>query len=212
MIFSNNLIAPTSGPNLPQIAPAPTGQPTSIWGQIGTAAVDIASDFVRQKLIGSETPSSQPQVPSAMAQSTPGISQSGCPGIMSVRDPITGNCINLDALPPGGNPAVTGPYSSSGYADGYGEAVKGMYGVGLVPRVKVTATRKCPRGMALGDDGVCYDKRRLRKSDRMWDPGTKPLLTGGDRRAIAKAAAAGRKLDRAKKSLKRAGRALEKAC
>lgn len=134
-----------------------------------------------------------------------------CPGIMSVKDPITGQCINLDALPPGGKPAITGSYTPAGYADGYGAAVKGIYGVGLVPRVEVQTVRRCPAGMALGKDGVCYEGLGRNSKKRAWPMGMKPLMTAGDRAAIRKASSAAAKLQRSKKQLKRASRALEKA-
>jgi hypothetical protein len=180
-------------------------------GGILDELLDIGGDWVRGKLGGSEGPTSQPTVPSSGAQVTPGLVPSGdCPGLTSVR--IGGVCVDLGALPPGGKPAVTGQTQTPTGADGYGPAVKGWYGVGLTPRVEMVTARRCPRGMALGKDGVCYDRTRLRKSDREWVPPRKPLLTGGDRAAIAKAAAAGRKLERAQKSLKRASKALGKAC
>lgn len=210
MRISNQFVGGTPGLPSP-IVPSGGAQSDLVGG-----LVDIGLDWVRKKVIGSETPSAAPTVPSAGSQVVPGLTGSsgsggGCPGLMSVRLP-NGQCVNLDDLGPGGDPALTGSIDQPSGADGYGPAVKGWYGVGIVPRVEAVTTRRCPRGMALGRDGVCYDRRRLRKSDRAWDPGTKPLLTGGERRAIARAAAAGRKLDRAKKGLKKASRALGKAC
>jgi len=136
-----------------------------------------------------------------------------CPGLFNVK--INGQCVDLSNAAPGGDPMITGQVDTSVSApgmDGYGEAVKGRYGVGLIPRVEVRPTRLCPRGMVLGNDGVCYDRSRLRKSDREWDPGTKPLLTGGERAAIAKARRAAGKLETAKKSLKKVGKAFAKVC
>lgn len=106
----------------------------------------------------------------------------------------------LDAAP-GGDPLFSAPV---------GEAVMGRYGPGIRPGVETIDRRVCPPGFVLGKDEVCYE--RLSRKRRKWDPGMKPLLTGGDRAAIRKAAAAGRKLKRSKKQLKKASRALEKAC
>lgn len=138
-----------------------------------------------------------------------------CPGLFNVK--IAGVCVDVSDAWPGGDPMITGQVdqtvpASQPASDGYGAAVKGQYGVGLIPRVEVRPMRMCPRGMVLGKDGVCYDRGRLRKSDREWNPGMKPLLTGGDRAAISKAAAVARKLHGAQKSLKKAGKALEKVC
>lgn len=131
-----------------------------------------------------------------------------CPGLGSVR--INGVCVNLGDLGPGGPPAVTGTVPATNGAAGFGPAVKGMYGAGIVPRVEGRVVRKCPKGMVLGDDGVCY--KGLARTRRMWDPGMKPLLTGGDRAAIRRAERAANKLKRAKKKLRTASKALDKAC
>jgi hypothetical protein len=134
-----------------------------------------------------------------------------CPGAFSVR--IAGQCVDLTALPPGGDPAVTGqvgPGVSLAAPSGMGQLVTGYYGIGVVPRVEARTHRECPRGFKLGRDGVCYE--HLARSQRMWDPGIKPLLTGGDRAAIARAARAARALERSKKSLKTASKALAKVC
>jgi hypothetical protein len=41
--------------------------------------------------------------------------------------------------------------------------------------------------MVLGKDNLCYNKRDLYKRDRKWNPGRKPLLTGGDLNVLRKA-------------------------
>ena len=155
-------------------------------------------------------------IPGITSGDTPGSGRNGdCPGFFNVK--IAGQCVDLGSVLPGGDPMVTGQTtgtSSRVDVEGvdFGEPVNGRYGVGVIPRVEARAVRSCPTGMVLGEDGVCYKRSSIRKSDRAWDPGVKPLLTGGERNAIRRAAAAGRKLDRAKKQLKKAGRALEKAC
>lgn len=135
-----------------------------------------------------------------------------CPGF-SVHVPGIG-CVNLGDLGPGGPPAVTGTVSGgvNGKFEGFGPPTKGMYGVGITPRVEARTVRRCPEGFALGDDGVCYDNLHRNSPRRMWPMGQKPLLTPGDRAAIRKAKAAATKLSRSKKSLKKAARALEKVC
>lgn len=133
-----------------------------------------------------------------------------CPGPFSIR--VMGRCVNLGSLPPGGKPAITGQVDTSLAApvQGFGQPIAGWYGVGITPRVEVVDVSRCPPGFALGKDGICY--QGLSRHKRRWDPGMKPLLTGGERAAIAKAARAARKLSTAKKSLARSAKALNKAC
>lgn len=183
----------------------------------------------------SEGSSGSPVVPSAMGDVIPGFPQTGgyplpqsfapgniptssggggggdCPGAFSVR--IGGRCVDLTALPPGGDPAVTGQVSpgvSLAAPSGMGQLVAGYYGIGVVPRVEARTVRECPPGFKLGKDGVCYEN--LSRTQRMWDPGVKPLLTGGDRNAIARAARAAGKLERSKKAIRKASKALGKVC
>lgn len=112
---------------------------------------------------------------------------------------IAGQCVAPGDVFPGGDPFMV-PAGAT--------PVRGLYGAGFTPTVESRQVRSCPPGFVLGKDNVCYD--RLPRSRRKWDPGMKPLLTGGDRAAIRKAAAAGRKLHRSKKMLKQAERALAK--
>ena len=177
----------------------------------------------------SEGASGSPLVPSAAGGAFPGFTnQTGgypfpsfapegtgvngdCPGAFSVR--IMGQCVDLTALPPGGDPAVTGqvgPGVSLAAPQGMGRLVTGYYGIGVVPSVEARTVRECPPGFKLGKDGVCYE--HLSRRQRMWDPGVKPLLTGGDRAAIARAARAAGALERSKRSLKKASKALGKVC
>ena len=175
----------------------------------------------------SEGASGSPLVPSAAGGAFPGFPNQtggfplsgfagpapaeGCPGAFSVR--IAGQCVDLTALPPGGDPAVTGqvgPGVSLAAPQGMGRLVTGYYGIGVIPSVEARTVRECPPGFKLGKDGVCYE--HLSRTQRMWDPGVKPLLTGGDRAAIARAARAAGALERSKKSLKKASKALAKVC
>jgi len=86
-----------------------------------------------------------------------------------------------------------------------GEAVMGRYGAGLVPGNKVIDRAVCLRGMVLGNDGICYNRSQIRNADREWPRGRRPLLTGGDMRAISTAARAGRRLEGATKRLQKIG-------
>jgi len=86
-----------------------------------------------------------------------------------------------------------------------GEAVLGQFGAGTEPEVFDTMVRRCPRKSVLGADGVCYNRGDLRNSDRWWPRGRRPLLTGGDMRAISTASSAAKKLQRKQKQLESLG-------
>lgn len=99
----------------------------------------------------------------------------------------------------GGGPMPVGP------AAGVGQAVVGRFGAGIEPFVRQTQIRDCPRGAVLAVDGLCYNRRDLRNSERFWPRGRRPLLTGGEMRAISTAASAARKLQRKQKDLQELG-------
>ncbi len=86
-----------------------------------------------------------------------------------------------------------------------GNAVMGRYGAGLTPGSLLIDRAVCLKGMQLGDDGLCYNKSQISNKQRMWPAGRKPLLSGGDMRAISIAARAGRRLEGATKRLQRLG-------
>jgi len=88
---------------------------------------------------------------------------------------------------------------------GVGEAVMGRYGAALEPGSQIVDRAICLRGMQLGNDGLCYNKGQISNKQRMWPAGRKPLLTGGDMRAISTAARAGRRMELATKRLQRMG-------
>ena len=86
-----------------------------------------------------------------------------------------------------------------------GEAVMGRYGAGLRPGSMLIDRAICLKGMQLGDDGICYNKSQISNKQRQWPAGRKPLLSGGDMRAISIAARAGRRLEGATKRLQKLG-------
>jgi len=86
-----------------------------------------------------------------------------------------------------------------------GVAVMGRFGAGFEPAVFMSDTRRCGRGAVLGVDGICYNKRDLRNSERFWPRGRRPLLTGGEMRAISTASSAAKKLQRKQKQLEGLG-------
>lgn len=86
-----------------------------------------------------------------------------------------------------------------------GEAVMGRYGAALVPGNHVINRAVCLKGMVVGDDGLCYNKGQITNKQREWPRGRRPLLTGGDMRAISIAARAAGRLQRNQKRLEKIG-------
>jgi hypothetical protein len=190
--------APTPPSGLPV---APTTVPQTLGGAVNQGIAEGLTEAIaaipgiiagRSGSGGSEPASSQ-TVPGNFA---PASSSCG-PGLIRVGD----QCVNPAAAFPGGTPMIT---------PAGGSLVYGRYGVGVEPTAVSRVSRKCPAGMKLGKDGICYE--RLARGQRLHDPGARPLLTGGEMAAIRKATRAAGRLARTQKSLKKASRALEKAC
>jgi len=102
------------------------------------------------------------------------------------------------------------PTGEEGLLLPFGEAVMGRFGAGLKPAVFSQQRRACPRGSVLGapePDGssLCYNKRDISNKERAWPRGRRPLLTGGEMRAISTASAAAKKLQRKQKQLESLG-------
>lgn len=136
-----------------------------------------------------------------------------CPGLTNVKLP-DGSCFDPFNVLPGGDPVISEqvPVNGVGLPSAAGQPVNGRFGVGVFPRVEALRIRRCPKGMALGKDGVCYDGLGRNSPKREWPMGMKPLLTPGERNAIRIAGVAAGKLARSQKSLKKTAKALEKVC
>lgn len=113
-------------------------------------------------------------------------------------------CVDPLAAFPGGRPLIATIPSVRG-ASPVGDAVMGRYGAGLVPGSQRIDRAVCLRGMQLGDDGLCYNRGQITNKQRAWPAGRKPLLTGGEMRAISIASNAGRRLERTTKRLQKIG-------
>ena len=123
-----------------------------------------------------------------------------CPPFMR-PDPVTGECKFFIGDRPGRDtrPLETGPGVP------VGDAVMGQFGAALEPGSRIIDRAVCLRGMVLAVDGLCYNRSQIRNNQRMWPKGRKPLLTGGEMRAISIAATAGRRMERASKRLQKIG-------
>ena len=76
--------------------------------------------------------------------------------------------------------------------DVQGQAIVGAFGVpGLLPAQVGTINGrpilKCPAGMVLGKDDVCYVRAVLPRQFRKWPAAARPPITAGDAKAIRKA-------------------------
>lgn len=112
------------------------------------------------------------------------------------RTRVGNKCVKLSAFPPGGVPFTT---------QASGEAQMGQFGAGLTPLTDTRTVRSCLPGMVLGSDGLCYNRRDIRNSDREWPRGTRPLGTPGEMAALRKAAAFGRRMEGAVKRMQKIG-------
>ena len=169
---------------------------------------------------GSEGPSGSPVVPRG-SQPVPGVElgpirlpqpigrsgffQATCEDRGMMTD-SRGRCVSRGpgsftvdptAILPGGRPFVSGAPRT---------AQVPMIGASAVqPFIENQTVRRCGRGAVLAIDGLCYDRKLLRKDQRMWPPGRKPLLTGGDLNAISRAARAAGRMKTQQKRLQKLG-------
>ena len=91
-------------------------------------------------------------------------------------------------------------------------AVTGQFGAGFEASIVSREMRLCPPKTVLGVDGVCYNRRDLRNAERAWPRGRRPLMTGGDVRAISIANRAATRLQRKQKQLEDMGMLKKKVC
>jgi hypothetical protein len=85
------------------------------------------------------------------------------------------------------------------------QAIMGQFGVGTLPESKMIDRAICPRGMVIATDGVCYNRRSIRNSDREWPRGTRPLGTPGEMHALRVASRFAGRMDRTNERLQHLG-------
>jgi len=119
-------------------------------------------------------------------------SGNGCfPGML--RDPVDGKCKFAIGQQVGRDDTAVGA------------AVMGRYGAALEPGNMVVNRAVCLPGMILGDDDRCYNKGSITNKQRAWPRGRRPLLTGGEMRAISTASSAVGRMERTTKRLQKMG-------
>jgi hypothetical protein len=170
------------------------------WGGVAGDLAGIGIDWLKGKLsdAGTVVPGTGGVVPGTTTTTplVPTQPSASCPPGTFRFPPFVGPCVDL--VPGGGT-------SGAGMVLQYGEAVMGRYGAGLVPAMRSVTVKRCPPGAVLGKDEICYNRRDLRRDDRKWVPGRRPLLTGGDLNAISRAARAAGKMKTQQKRLQKLG-------
>jgi len=116
-------------------------------------------------------------------------------------DPVTGRC----RIFAGGQEGPDDVPLQIGAGLPGGDVVMGRYGAAEVPGQMIVNRAVCRPGMVVADDGLCYNRSQIRNNQRQWPRGRRPLLTGGDMRAISTAARAGARLERTTKRLQKIG-------
>lgn len=114
---------------------------------------------------------------------------------------IQNKCVDLMAAPPGGQPFI----SQAAYS-----TAQGAFGMpAVVPEQEMRRHLKCPRGMVLGYDEMCYPKAVLprRSQFRKWKGARRPPVSVKDAQAIRRAEQA---KDRVKKLAKNVGFSVKK--
>jgi len=91
-----------------------------------------------------------------------------------------------------------------------GQAVMGRFGAALEPQFFARNVRTCLPGMVLGKENaegfaLCYNKGSITNKQRLYPVGRRPLLTGGDMKAISRAARAAKAIEGKTKQLQRMG-------
>lgn len=151
-----------------------------IGGETGEAIGRIGGEILRD-IFGND----RPTAPISNDLAAPG-GTNPCPGRM-VR--VRGSCVDLTALPPGGDPAIV-PVPGTTVGGPGGSTTMGAFGLpAVVPAAETRIVRKCPRGMVLGMDDLCYPKAVLprRSRNRKWRGDPKPPVTAADAKAIRRA-------------------------
>jgi len=139
----------------------------------------------------------------SFTQTIPGASPSfGIPGISfggGTGPNGTAPCKPGTVPDPQGRGFCISPKSPFGAQELGGQAIMGRFGPAMVPGSVIRDIATCDTGMVLGKDSLCYD--HLPNRDRLYPRGRRPLLTGGDMKAISRARRAGVRLANAKNDL-----------
>lgn len=160
----------------------PPPQSRSVVGDVlrglGQDALDFAGDLAKQKieeLLGGSMRDDSGPGPSILAQPTTDECQKG-----TFRPARGLPCIDIF---PGGANQGTGMVASPGE---FG-TTSGAFGIpAAIPHQFTQTRRKCPPGMVLGRDNLCYPRQVLSRRNRMrkWRGSPRPPISRKDVRAL----------------------------
>lgn len=145
----------------------------SILDRIRDEGIDVLIGAGRQKLEEVLGTGQRDDVTSSnlVAQET------GCePG--QIR--VAGRCVDPGAILPGGDPFIS-------KANGEFATTEGSFGIpAAVPQTSQRIRRKCPPGMVLGRDNLCYPRQVLGRRNRFrkWRAPARPPISRKDMRAL----------------------------
>lgn len=148
-----------------------------------TGAVAGATNKPRKETGGVGQPAPRGFLP------TPRATTTGCP---PGRIRIGSACIDPLAAPPGGRPLATTPTGTptTGTAVNlFRGATMTALGPAVQPQAMAQTRLRCPRGMVLGLDDLCYPKAMLgrRSKFRKWRQPPRPPVSASDAAAIRRA-------------------------
>ena len=170
--------------------------------ETSTAQKQLGADM---KFPGFSDPRFQPQLLTTDVSRGGGSFRPGGPRSVDRQQLTSGPCDFPMVLDSAGRCRMPTSGEFGGEQFGVGAAVMGRYGAAIEPGSQIIDRAICLKGMQLGDDGLCYNKAQITNKQRMWPAGRKPLLSGGDMRAISIASRAGRRMELATKRLQRMG-------
>lgn len=165
------------------------GQPTyGFFGDLLRGAGSIVGSIIPGQLDDRIIQAVLPDAPSTNRNEV--IARASCPPGFQA-DPRTGVCQAtgiggaLQRFLPGGRTGTL-PITPPGQRiDAYGNAVMGAFGQpALQPAQAQQVALRCPPGMVLGKDNLCYAKSAIRNTDRKWPKAPKPPISRKDWKAL----------------------------
>lgn len=108
----------------------------------------------------------------------PGFGPGPCP---SGTFRVGSQCVSPGDAFPGGDPLTFGAG---------GQMQRGAFGyLSVTPTMQSVTVHRCPPGLVLGKDNLCYEKGTIKNSQRKNPKPPRPAISGADIKAINKAAA-----------------------
>lgn len=166
------------------------GQPTygffgDVLRGVGRVATSIIPGPVDDILFGAISGQTGKRNISARSDCPPGFRANPRTGACEVEGPIGA----VQRFLPGGQTGTL-PQVQIGQEmpDAFGGAVMGAFGKpALQPAQASGVSLRCPRGMVLGKDNLCYGKNQINAGDRKWRPSKRAKISAAEWRTLSKA-------------------------